>query len=539
MNGFVSELHPVVDAITVPLILALGLVIVVAITRSLSFLWYRVRQRGRRPLVIKIGGERGAAAYSAKHDQLDSKLLAYLSEDVGGGYVIAPGGGGAAAPRVTAEALEPADSWVARLLRMAIAPEPSYHVEVTWPIDSPTETEQNAVVHISGVPGDRVLASASFAGSPDDLVENIGCFSITFLRSRRRVLSHTPRWERWSQDIAGYRAYRNGLEHQRRGMRIPSLNESMPEYRKALSRFQEAARLEPANLLVQLHRAALLELMGKYGDAADTYQRCRALWPESIETAYRLGNALKNIPDGITYDERLQHLGTMKAQLSLRNLLKAWLRTVRPWRWNPGERHYWRTWLQFRLPGRVSKRTTYLHAVTIGELLVELSHLTSHHCSVGAGRRQMTKLMDRFACEILRKGKAPMLARLLHPEIRKQGTAQHDHAWHTEVSGGVALAAATYRGRDHRTNIGWLASYNAACFFSLASELTKKQLPESFEDPLKDWKEDCARAAIRELGILVRHPRHALEPDWLRTDPDLEPLRRSSTGRAWASFVDL
>lgn len=537
MNGFVSGLRPIVDAITVPLILAVCLVIVVAITRSLSFLWYRVRQRGRRPLVIKTGGEKGAAGRSAK---LDSRLLAYLSDDVGGGYVIAPGGGGAATPRVTAEALEPADSWVARLLRMAIAPEPSYQVEVAWPLDSETEAEQNAVVHISGVPGDRVLASASFDGSPDELVENIGCFSITFLRSRRRLLSHTPRWERWSQDIGGYRAYRNGLEHQRRGMRIPSLEESMPEYRKALSRFQEAARVEPANLLVQLHRAALLELMGEYRDAADTYQRCHALWPESIETAYRLGNALKNMPDGVTYAGRLQYLGAMKAQLSRRSLLKAWLRTLRPWRWNPGERHYWRTWLQLRLPGRVSKRATYLHGVAIGVLLAELSHLRSHdHDSVGVGRREMTKLMDRFAGEILRPGKAPTLARLLHPEIRKPGTAEHDHAWHTEVSGGVSWAAATNLGRDHRTDIGWLASYNAACFFSLASKLTKKQLPEVFGDKLKDWKEDCARAAIRELGILVRNPRHALEPDWLRTDPDLEPLRRSSTGRAWASFVDL
>jgi hypothetical protein len=99
--------------------------------------------------------------------------------------------------------------------------------------------------------------------------------------------------------------------------------------------------------------------------------------------------------------------------------------------------------------------------------------------------------------------------------------------------------AAAYRGREHRSDIGWLASYNAACFFSLASELDKKQLPENFKDPLEDWKEDCTRAAIRELGILVRHPRHGLEPDWLRTDPDLEPLRCSVTGKDWASFVDL
>jgi tetratricopeptide (TPR) repeat protein len=485
-----------------------------------------------------MGIAKGGVGRSIKDAELDARLLAYLSADGSGGYVIAPGAGRPAAPRVMAEALEPRDGWAAALLRLAIAPEPSYLVEVTWSLDSATGKEHNAVAHISRVPGDRVMASGSFRGTEEALVEIVGCFCITFLRSQPRILGHTPRWERWSQDINGYRAYRDGLKHQRRGMMIPSLKESKKEYRVALASFREAARFEPANLLVQLHRAALLELMGEYQEAADIYEKCRGLWPESIETGYRLGNARKNTPGRVTYDDHLQHLGSLKAQLSLRRLMIRWLHTLRPWRWNPGERHYWRSWLQLRLPGRVTKRATYLHAVAIGELITELARLKSIHDGC-AWRHQMTSLMGQFATEILRRTwRKPVLARLLHPETPKPGTVQHDHVWHSgRVNGASPIPI--YRGREHRGDIGWLASYNAACFFSLSIKLDHKQLPDTFTGTVEDWEEDCARAAIRELGVLVRNPRHGLEPDWLRTDPDLKPLRSSPTGQDWSSFVDL
>jgi hypothetical protein len=100
----------------------------------------------------------------------------------------------------------------------------------------------------------------------------------------------------------------------------------------------------------------------------------------------------------------------------------------------------------------------------------------------------------------------------------------------------------------HRRGIGWLALYNAACFFSVAIELPQKRpdlLPEFYtKDPkvtwttaVNYWKDDCARAAIRELGALVRHPQHALEPDWLVSDKDLAPLRESPIGEEWTGFI--
>ena len=76
-------------------------------------------------------------------------------------------------------------------------------------------------------------------------------------------------------------------------------------------------------------------------------------------------------------------------------------------------------------------------------------------------------------------------------------------------------------------------------FFSLAIKLKEKQIPEEFRNSPEDWKDDCARAAIFELGILVRDPRNTLELDWLRTDPDLAPLRASRVGNEWLRFVGL
>jgi tetratricopeptide (TPR) repeat protein len=525
-------LQPIVDAFQVPLVLALCLAVFIAVSRTASYLWYFTEHRGRHPLVIRTGGGTEAQRNDAGNTSLNERLLAYLAADGQDGYVIAPGAGGPAAPGVTAEALEPRQGWGAALLRLAVAREPSYIVDVSWPHGPEAAGQRVAVVRISRAPGDRVVASGSFTESGEDtIIGIIGCFCITFLRRQPRLLRHTPRWERWSQDLNGYRAYRDGLDHQRRGI----TTRSPEEYEIALRYFDKAARIEPANLLVQLHRAALLELTDRYDEAADIYTMCHALWPEHIEMGYRLGNARKNAPDHVAHHEVLKHLRNLKTQLAVPNLVRYWLRTYIPSRWNPGERHYWRSWLQLSLPGRVTKRATYRHAIAIAELLAELSWMLTdrpgYPCSGKADQ-----LIERLGAQLLPKAKVAAMARLLHPEHREAKIPEHDHAWH---DGGAddGSQIATYRSGEHRRDIGWLALFNAACFFSLAIELKPHQIPDSFQP--SDWAQDCARAAIRELGILVRQPRHELEPDWLAKDPDLAALRRSPAGRAWASFVGL
>ena len=40
------------------------------------------------------------------------------------------------------------------------------------------------------------------------------------------------------------------------------------------------------------------------------------------------------------------------------------------------------------------------------------------------------------------------------------------------------------------------------------------------------WREDCLTAALHELGRVIRDPYSGLEPSWLDTDLDLDPLHK-------------
>jgi tetratricopeptide (TPR) repeat protein len=557
--------HAISDAFAIPALLAICLILLIVATRIASFTWYFLQRRRRRPLVVRLDTSKEQDNGSGSQDALNDRLLAYLAADAQGSYVIAPGSGGPAAPGVTAEAFEPSSGWQAALFRMAIARQPSYQVDVTWS-DAREQTDgrpHQAVVRISRTPGDRIVASDSFSErDEEELVQIVGCFCIMFLRGRPGNLRQTPRWERWGQSIHGYRAYRSGLEYQHRaeisldsGGQAHASHHGLDEYREALLRFDDAARLEPANLLVQLHRAALLEFTGDYRGALDIYQKCHTLWPEHIETTYRLGNARKNLPDHIDLLELRQHFENIERQLALRSLVRFWWRTLRPSRWNPGERRYWRSWLQLWLPGRVTRRAMYIHAVAIAKLLAELSSLLREpeEHSDKDGARSVDHLMADLAHAILRRGPSDSWMRLLHPERsvdiasepghsnQEKATGhpvEHDHLWHLGMLADVSRIP-SYSGGQYRSDIGWLAVFNTACFFSLAIKLGSDRLPAVYSQDPEDWRDDCARAAIRELGMLVRNPTHALEPDWLGTDPDLAPLRQSPTGMAWTSFVGL
>ncbi len=147
----------------------------------------------------------------------------------------------------------------------------------------------------------------------------------------------------------------------------------------------------------------------------------------------------------------------------------------------------------------------------------------------------------------------PAAARLFHPERRRDGGSgvAHDPSWHAEdrfltdgsVEGSVdeltvelfPASAGESIPRWSRSNIGWLAHYNAACFFSVAMDVDPEVRPG--ECRTGEWELDCARAALRELGYVLRDPFNALDPTWLRQDPDLENLRQHPLGRYWADFV--
>ena len=73
--------RPVADALSVPLILALGLLVIVAITHLVSWLWYLIQQRGRRPLIVVVDPSRKEGGDSAESAVLNDRLLAYLAAD--------------------------------------------------------------------------------------------------------------------------------------------------------------------------------------------------------------------------------------------------------------------------------------------------------------------------------------------------------------------------------------------------------------------------------------------------------------------------
>ena len=519
------------DAFTVPLLLAAGLLILIGLLRLIWTGRYAMR-RGRRPLVIQV--EYGQAGLDGGDDYgvLDARLLSYLAFDDLGSYVIAPGADGGAAPSVPAESPESFPDLL-RFLRFAFPAEPAYRVDVTWPGPSRNQEELVATVRISKTPGNRIVASRSFTeASTQALVEVIGSYCVVFLLSQPSIVRSTPRWERWTQDYTGYLHYRRGLDIERR---VGEPTTSLDAYSKALEHFDHAARIDPANMLVQLHRATLLELLGEHNEAVALYRKCSTLWPEHIEVLYRLCTSYKEVAIAAALPEIVAPIDKVRRQLSYRHLWPAWLRTWHPGHWNPGERAYWRGWISLRLWDRVNKRTGYLGAVAVAELVLALSYLipernggvpVADFPTAARGQQQVTELLARLGDLLLRPAHLPTTERLLRPDPDK-----------------LALSSTTdripeYEGPHYRRRAtGWLATFNAACFFSLAIWLPSEYIPVGFAPD--QWRECCARASVHELGRIHRDPQNALDPNWMARDPDLEPLRRTEIGQQWMAFVGL
>jgi hypothetical protein len=515
-------------ALEAPLLLAAVVALLIGAFRLSRTCWF-LRRRGRRPLVMHIEYGDAGTEDGENFGVLDARLLSYLSFDDLGGYVIAPGADGAAAPGVPAESQEP----IPALLRIAFPAEPAYRVQVTWPGGGHRGGTLQATVRISRIPGERIVASRSFMGeSTDALVEAIGSYCVIFLLSQPSITRSTPRWERWNQDYTGYLHYRRGLDIERReGNRATSLK----AYREALEHYELAARIDPANMLVQLHRGGLLELTGAHAEAVALYQKCCRLWPEHIEVLYRLSTSYKEVPGGAAYTD-IQPIHMLRRQLSYRRLWQAWRRTWRPGQWNPGERSYWRSWIRLRPWDRVSKRTSYLRAADVAELVLELSFLIpqrngSDQSSLppaAAGKQKALNLLDSLAALLLHPDHLPASERLLRPLIAQPQSRPAADPAHIPL----------YEGKHYRRRAtGWLAVFNAACFFSLAIWVPPQYLPDGFT--LEEWHRCCAQASIHELGLIHRDPRNTLDPNWIANDPDLQPLRETAIGKNWMAFIGL
>jgi hypothetical protein len=273
--------------------------------------------------------------------------------------------------------------------------------------------------------------------------------------------------------------------------------------------------------------------MGNPHEAAELYRTSKELWPETIETTYRLAAAYAN---GNRYALANQALDEIRGRLQLIALYWAWIRTWRPTHWNIGERRYWASWI-FRNPVifGVSKRKVYLRAAEIAKLARKMEALAR-----GDQNQQETPiaLLKKVTNCTTRTRTWTVYARQFHPDVKlaERFSRRHLYSWHEADSADFNMDPAIKVRLKRR--IGWLAHYNAAIFFSFAIGL-KSGLPQEYD--IAFWRMDCARAAIRELGHVKRDPKNELEPDWYRRDPGLKFLRvyMREFGPRWSEFVGL
>jgi tetratricopeptide (TPR) repeat protein len=495
------------------------------LTRLLSGLWFRWRARDGVPMVVYAivddaaneesdGGDTSRTpAEKAESDRLSRELVArivtYIAEDAPG--PLAPGvepagaheGGGPQHPPVTpTEAPDTTAAWVAALTWLALARRPAYEVRLV-PLarvrpDVATKGKQSVAVEIAT--GGRVVAAKVITG--EDIVAEVGCYCIQQVSNQPDYLRRTPRWERWSADGRGYWEYRRGLALQRKG-----------ELEKARDCFQRSSLAEPANLLPRLFHASLLEALGQPAQAVKIYEMCRELWPEYIETNYRLAAAY---PEGAARQAAAEMpapaknaLSKLEKQLTVSALAAQWLKTWRPSRWSPAERRYWAGWFR-PWHGRESllsghtKRREFLAATTVAYAVIKLRRRVSE---LGAKGR----IGDPY----------PDVAKVIGDEAGR---------W-----SGTRLLAPERVGRAGskppalKQRIGWLAHYNAACFYSLAIALGDDDC----------WRRACTEVALNELGSVLRNPYSLLDPTWFETDKDLAPLKERPDAQSWILYAGL
>ncbi|MEU4098737.1 hypothetical protein [Streptomyces sp. NPDC026673] len=136
------------------------------------------------------------------------------------------------------------------------------------------------------------------------------------------------------------------------------------------------------------------------------------------------------------------------------------------------------------------------------------------------------------------------LRRLLYADHRDGADHAHGDA-HTGA--GIAGSAPRHRG-SNRAAAGYLVTYNAACFLSLA--LGAQPPAGSVTWSADEWREDCARAAVVQLNTSLRVTRSQFSAAWAERDTDLRPLFTGrlgagpvagwgEIGRNWARFTGI
>ncbi len=553
--------------IIAPLQLAIAVLIVLLVVATVSRVVNRLARRGGTPVVFSASAVHGHAAHAhdeasidrQQHDEEEKALVArvrqYSTKDSGIVSVHSPGGAEAAGPGVSArEPHATPEGLMSSLMTIPVGGRRAYNVHIQL-LDAPNHRVHassrhpeplRAGVEIVLEPKDRVIASfVAEKRCEDDLVEEIGCLCCQHIGNEREFLRRTPRWERWNPNGQAYRSYRKGLEAEQRALGF-ECGKKDRYLRKALHLYDDGIRREPGNLLLHSRKGQLYELMAtesrvsagplgespeeRYNKAIYEYGHSRELWPERIEDTYRLAVAMSNYLDIMHEPQKAEEVALLDEvgrDLRYPALLKNLLRTCLPWRWNTGERQYWESWLKSDSRGGLGighrRRHHYLAAVAMVRCLAQLKRLKR---SIDANEsyagpngplqevdaQNLERILDEFVEQISRErprhsdGRVEVAPHAGHPYLKRR-----------------------FAGRVHKRGLGWLAHFNAACFFSLLMEFGERS-----GDPER-WKRDCEQAAVYQLGLVVRDPTANIKPLWMENDPDLKPLRESGT--EWAEFA--
>ena len=539
------------------------LLAVVVVVRISSWIVFRVRYRDGLPLVLPPLREDSPDAAGAAQADLVAELAAYIAADPSG--ALAPGALSRVTPPTPAE--EPFTSptgFVATIAAFAVARRPGLHVQLTR-IDPADDDEWRVTLMLIQQPTGRIVASHTVEAPRAEIVAHLGSFCVHRVHSQIAFSRETPRWERW-HSADGYRLYRDGLTLRTEGLQIQAdafgLQAEAHQLRReadgrqlvtpadaaaatalrrraddlddavdaahqrwtdllqlAADRFRSASVADPANLLPLLARAALTEILGDRSTSQRLYEIARSLWPEQIESTYRL----------LTYDLWRRRwpgssLTNEQASADVRRLLRPWriswlwLRSWLPRWWSPGERAYWAAWLRpadHRTPRLTlrSKRRDLITGAEVAWLTVQLRSILAE-----GGNREQVRLLLLQMDRRLSRGRWRWRLRRRTAVDRLLTMRRSRFPFTRQRRGRIATR-------------GWLAQYNAAAFYSTALSLSaplrpplRNDQPEWTDDA---WQQACALAAVSHLAVVLRDPYNLLDPGWLRNDPDLEPLARA------------
>jgi hypothetical protein len=555
---------------------AAGVVVVVVV---LLVVWVVNRIRALRyaiPLQIKPLTRSGEAQTSTQTDiDLQTAIIAFIAADPV--RRLAPGSMQRVEPRTLAKASF--SVWVTvLLLGWSIATRRPALVVSLDRLSMPDKKGRwSVVVRISRHPSGRVVVAHSFTGTTSQLAEEIGAFCLNRVRRQSFVRRRTPPWERWYTDN-GYLAYRKGAACRAEGLELRAIwkaqerqirrreeearqggaqdelaalrqadlvslrhrcednqQRSAKLLGRALQHFSTASRHDRSNVVPRLAAASLRELMDEYWAAIGLYAACRDQWPALVEPRYRLVATVdKRNPDALTCQSRADDaLRELQRALSLRTLFRIRLR-------GRGQRRYVRELTRQRrrggLPFRMSKRRQLLNGAEAARLTVLMWSLTQRTPADGRGYQSddaaRAEVRNLFEAQARLHGVEPpaALTELLHPDgksrWRRPGQDPQVHADHEHQT---MIKRLTYvSDTRHRPHIGWLAHYNAACFFAFASLLPADLAP--WESSADCWVEDCVAAACRQIRHVYGDPNSELDPNWTDDDPDLVPVWEALAG---------